>query len=1000
MRSYSSRLLVASVLLMVLAMVTALAQDRPLPPSEAAARMTLPEGFQATLFAGEPDVVQPIGFTFDDRGRLWVAECYSYPKWIKDGKEGTDRVLIFEDTDGDGRFDRRTIFHDKLANVSGIQVGFGGVWLCATPHLLFIPDRNADDKPDGPPEVLLDGWSLNAKHNVFNGLQWGPDGWLYGCNGITDTSRVGKPGTPDAQRVPMNCGVWRYHPLRKQFEPYAWGTTNPWGLDWNDVGEMFITNCVIHHLWHVVQGAHYERMYGQDLNPQVYGLMKSCADHIHWGGGTWQSSRGGQGTHSEAGGGHAHVGCMIYLGDNWPERYRNGVFMLNLHGSRVNHDLLERRGAGYVARHCRDFLFANDPWFRGLGIQYGPDGGVFISDWCDTGECHNYDKVHLSGRIYKVTHGKAKPFREDLAKLGDAELLKRLEHRNDWHARHASRLLQERAAAGKLEAGTRAELRRLTLLSRAASLQLRALWTAHVTGSADEKLLLEVLNAPGEYLRGWGVRLVLEKGAPSNGILAKLLRMAEQDPSPLVRLHLASGLQRLPALPRWQLAQALAKRTEDAEDAYLPLMLWYGVEPLVGDPTYRQEARHLLQMADIPLLRQYIARRLVSLPAPAADQPPGDLPWLVKWVNAPSAATQRDVLRGIQEALAGQRRVPMPAEWPAAFAVLTESPLQEVRDRALALAVVFGDEKAVVALRKIVSDPKGQAAARQSALQTLVFMQKPELTPLLHELLSDPVLRAPALRGLAAFRDENTPKLILKHYPSFTEDEKSDAVQTLASRPAYALALLDAIERGQVERRDVSAYTVRQMLGLKDKQVALQLEKIWGTIRPASQEKTALMDRYRKMLTPGFLKNADRSHGRLVYARNCAACHRLFDDGKDVGPDLTGSQRANLDYMLENLLDPSALVGREYQVTVVATKNGRTLTGIIKQETERALTVATQNETVLIPKEDIEAREQSPVSMMPEGMLDKLTKEEVRDLIAYLAGAGQAPLPREGPKPK
>src|SRR6266542_1537511 len=226
------RLLPLSVIAPALLLPAVLAQapppDKPLPPREAPLRMTLPDGFQATLFAGEPDVVQPIAFAFDDRGRLWVAECLSYPHWLKDDKEGHDRILIFEDTDGDGRFDTCKVFHDKLANVSGLDLGFGGVWVCATPNLLFIPDKDGDDVPDGPPEVVLDGWSLEAKHNVFNGLAWGPDGWLYGCNGITATSKVGKPGTPDAQRVPFNCGVWRFHPTRRQFEVVAWGTTNPW----------------------------------------------------------------------------------------------------------------------------------------------------------------------------------------------------------------------------------------------------------------------------------------------------------------------------------------------------------------------------------------------------------------------------------------------------------------------------------------------------------------------------------------------------------------------------------------------------------------------------------------------------------------------------------------------------------------------------------------------------------------------------------------------------
>ena len=437
--------------------------------------MTLPDGFKATLFAGEPDVVQPIAMCFDARGRLWVAECMSYPTWLKDPKEGKDRILIFEDTDGDGTFDKRTVFADKLANVSALQVGFGGVFVGATPYLLFIPDKNGDDIPDGPPEIVLDGFDIKTGHNAMSSLTWGPDGWLYGTHGIQAVLHLGKPGTPADKRAVMDCGVWRYHPVRKEVEAFAHGTTNPWGLDFDEYGQMFITNCVIGHLWHVVPGAHFERMYGQDLNSNVYGLMKMCADHLHWGGGKWTTSRGNKDgpapEHSEAGGGHAHVGCMVYLGDNFPDRYRGGVFMCNLHGNRINNDILERKGSSYVARHGKDFLFANDPWFRGIALCYGPDGGVYVSDWCDTGECHNYKVVdRTNGRIYKITYGKAKNPAEtvvhrgiqrdlarklgknwDLSKLPDSELVKMQEHKNEWFVRTARRILQERAAEGKLD---------------------------------------------------------------------------------------------------------------------------------------------------------------------------------------------------------------------------------------------------------------------------------------------------------------------------------------------------------------------------------------------------------------------------------------------------------------------------------------------------------------------------------------------------------------------
>jgi putative membrane-bound dehydrogenase-like protein len=590
-----------------------LGQPAPVSLAEATKRMKLPEGFSATLFAGEPDVRQPIALAIDDRGRLWVAECYSYPNWKP---EGRDRIVIFEDTDGDGRHDRRKVFWDRGNYLTGLELGFGGVYVCCCPHLLFIPDKNGDDVPDGPPQVLLDGWSKEGVHNVLNGLTWGPDGWLYGCNGITAPSKVGRPGAPPEKRLDIACGIWRYHPTRHDFEVVCHGTTNPWGLDFNDVGEAFFTNCVIGHLWHMVPGAHYKRMFGQDYNPHVYDLIEACSDHLHWGGGDWTSSRGGKGIHSAPGGGHAHSGCMVYLGDNWPDRYRNTVFQCNIHGNRVNNDVLAREGSGYVGKHGQDFLLANDEWFRGLHLTYGPDGAVYVLDWSDTGECHEKDAHgahHDSGRIYKISYGKPRPAAKvDVAKLTDDELVGLQLHKNDWYVRHARRQLQEREAAGKNMLSACVRLHDMYEKQTSVDRRLRALWALHVTEGSNEDFLTEQLGAVDDNLRAWAIRLLCDDPGrkASEAAVKKFLKMAREDKSPLVRLYLASALQRLPLAERWELAAALVAHGEDAADHNLPLMIWYGIEPLV--PADPRRAVTLATQCKIPLVRQFIARRVVS----------------------------------------------------------------------------------------------------------------------------------------------------------------------------------------------------------------------------------------------------------------------------------------------------------------------------------------------------------------------------------------------------
>jgi putative heme-binding domain-containing protein len=355
---------------------------------------------------------------------------------------------------------------------------------------------------------------------------------------------------------------------------------------------------------------------------------------------------------------------------------------------------------------------------------------------------------------------------------------------------------------------------------------------------------------------------------------------------------------------------------------------------------------------------------------------------------------QRDILEGMIEALQGRRHVREPEGWSAVHRKLRASPDAGVRDRAMRLSVLFGDPQALAELRAVVADPRAPEGARRSALEALVGRRPDDLLPLLRDLVADRVLRGPALRGLAAYADPGTPALILRHYPTFSEAERADAVATLASRPEYARALLDALEKGTVPRRDVSAFHARQVVALGDRRLTERLGKVWGTLRPPARDKAAALARYKDLVSPDKLEKADRGHGRLVFSRTCATCHALFGEGARIGPDLTGSQRANPEYVLGKLLDPNAVVARDYQMTVVTTTSGRTLNGLVKEEDERTLTLQTPNEVVRLSKAEVEERQQSSASLMPEGQLATLNDTEVRDLIAYLAGPTQVPLPR------
>jgi putative membrane-bound dehydrogenase-like protein len=959
-----------------------------LPPQEAAAAMTAPAGFAVRLLAAEPDVRQPIAMCFDDRGRLWVIECYAYPHKVP-AAEARDRILIFEDTDGDHVLDARKVFVEGLNLASGIAVGFGGVWVGAAPDLLFFSDADADDLPDGPPRILLDGWGAHDTHETLNSFIWGPDGWLYGCHGVFTHSAVGRPGTPEADRVRINAGIWRYHPVRHEFEVFSEGTSNPWGVDFNDLGHAFQTACVIPHLYHVIPGGRYQRQAGQHFNPYTFDDIKTIARHRHWAGNQWNDAD--RAASDAIGGGHAHSGACIYLGGAWPERHRGRLFMNNIHGARLNEDRLTPSGSGYVGDGEPDFLFANDSWSQFISLQVGPDGQMVLLDWYDRTQCHQQrDAVDRgNGRIFKVIYEQANPVRVDLDREPDARLVALLDHENDWFVRHARRLLQERAAAGRLAADTPRLLGEKVAAAATVPKKLRVIWALHVTGQLDEAGLLRLLDDPEPAIRGWAIQLAAEPKNVSPPLLERFAALAAADPSPVVRLALASALQRMPPPARWPIATALVAHAEDAADHNLPLMDWYAIEPLV--PLDPERALDLAAACRIPTVARFIVRR-------AAFDEAGYGP-LVDRLAAADSATRAWMLEEIVAALSARGRMAAPAAWQRGWEVLAADTDEDVRRLARLLAVRFGDPRVVPTLREVVADARAGAGDRRDALAALVAAKDDGLPPVLQNLIADPVVGKDVLAALAALPRDDTPAAIIAAYPSLSAQGRQTAIATLVSRPAWTLALLDAIAAQKVPRGDLSAFTVGQLARSSDKQVLERLQQVWGTVRVTPADRQADFAAWRAKLGPEAMKQADLAHGRATYAKTCGACHQLHGEGEKIGPDLTGSNRADLEYLLANLLDPSGVVGRDYQTTIIVTEDGRSIAGIVAEETPTSVTLQSPTERVTVGRDEIETRVLSPQSLMPENQLEQLAPAAARDLIAYLRHPTQVPLPGDSAAP-
>jgi putative membrane-bound dehydrogenase-like protein len=942
-----------------------------LTPEKAAAAMTVPEGFEVKLFAGEPDVKQPIAMAIDHRGRLWVAEAYSYPQRQPEGK-GKDRILIFEDSDGDGKFDKRTVFMEGLNLVSGLEVGFGGVWIGAAPYLMFVPVKEGEDKPAGEPKILLDGWAYQDTHETLNTFTWGPDGWLYGCHGVFTHSRVGKPGTPDKDRTPINAGVWRYHPTKHIFEVFAHGTSNPWGLDFDEHGQAFVEACVVPHCFHIIQGGRYLRQAGAHFNPYTYADIDTIADHLHWQG---TNQWAGNLSSGSKGGGHAHAGLMVYQGGAWPEQYRGQLFMGNIHGHRLNMDLLKPKGSGFVASHGPDFLQANDAWARFINMRVGPDGNVYLIDWYDKQACHTGD-VNIwdrsNGRIYKVCYRGTKPVTVDLTKKTDAELFAFQTSDNVWYVQHSRQILQERKAAGTLGVGW--------MSGNKSPLRLRDLWVLHATEGFKSGALDSAVESDSPYIRAWAIQLFLEDRDPTNAFLKKMASMAKDDKSPIVRLYLASGLQRIPAKARWDVIEALLAHGEDATDHNLPQMYWYAAEPLAEVDASR--ALTLASKAKIPSVYPFMVRRIASSGTAEA------MGVVIEALGKADEARQLTILRSANEALQGRNDVAKPKEWPELFATLSKSANADVRAQAVTLGVTFGDAGAIGLLRKSLTSTQEKPERRLEALAALIGRDR-ELAPVLHSLLNDSALRGPSIKALASYDDSKTPEILIAAYPSLSAQEKRDVLATLSARASYGRALMSAVAAKKVPSADVPAETIRQLGNLKDAELDKLVAQAWGIVRKTPADRLKQIADWKKKLTAPA-PEPDLALGRALFAKTCQQCHTLYGVGGKVGPDITGSNRANLDYLLENIFDPSAVVPNEYKMSLVELKSGQIVSGILKPGVAGVTNVLLSDGNIrTIQNKDIESTTTSNQSLMPEDQLKNFTETEVRALVAYLRNPTQ-----------
>ncbi len=962
--------------------------SEPTPPEDALKEFRYPTDLVLNLVLAEPKVRQPVELNFDHRGRLWVVQYsqYPYPKGLKimgmdnhlrikydkipdpppNGISGADKITFFEDTNGDGIFDKATDAITGLNIATSVTFGRGKIWVLNPPYLLAYPDKKGDGIPDGSPKVHLDGFGMEDTHAVANSLRWGPDGWLYGATGSTVTANISSEVSKNIRFKGQS--IWRYHPERKIFEIFAEGGGNTFHVEIDKKGRIYSGDNGSSRGPYYKQGAYYGKNWGKHgplTNPYAFGNLANMeleGDDTRF-------------THA----------WIKYEGGTLPTQYQGRMFAINPLQNFIQLSEFENNGSTFKVTDQSRILETDDQWFRPVDIKAGPDGAIYMADWFDSRLSHvdPNDTWHKnSGRVYRLRgqkHTNAPKF--DISTYSNEQLIELLSHPNKWYRQQALRQFGDRKDKAVLH-----PLKDI-LIEQEGQLALEALWAIHISGFLDDEITQIGLAHVDPFVRMWSVRLSCDLRDVSTKVANKITELARTELNLEVRSQIACSAKRISGVAAFPIIKGLMVSENDASDPDIPLLIWWALESKVADHSdLILELFENLSLWEKPMVKENILERLMHRLV-LADRSENLQAATRLFQLAPSNEHAKLLWNGLQEGMLGKDM----SELPVDLVVAINPYMDGFGNGPLTFSIHQGNKNAIEKSLRVIESQQENLDDRLSYIKLLGELKIAKATPVLLKIIEGNQYRASvreaAIRTLSNFEDKEIGIRVAEAYPNKLRanlDLRNAAQDLFTSRASWAREFLKLIKiTKQVSFDDVPIQIVQQFQLLGDPNISETIKKLWPAVRPiSSSDKKERIKKIASVLSSGA---GNQKSGNKLFQNLCASCHRLFNEGGVLGPDLTGYDRNNVDYLLFHIIDPNADIREGYVNYQIIKKDGRTMVGTITDRSGETITIRSYSgEEIIVSTDQIEKMQAQTTSLMPERILSTLSDQQIRDLFSYI----------------